>query len=68
MLLGGMGNTCRCAAHELSAAFREDEVLIAMGCPALAQELQGGIGQRQHSGLWHLPAVDVDRHPGAVDV
>jgi hypothetical protein len=59
---------CRWAAHELSAAFREDEVLIAMGCPVLAQELQGGIGQRHIAVFGTLPAVDVDRHPGAVDV
>ena len=62
------GLMCRCTAFEISAECRENEVLVAMVGPVLAQEIQGGVGQWHIAVFGTLPTVYVDHHACAVYV
>lgn len=62
------GLNCCSTSFAVSSQSREDEGFIAMGCPVLAQEIEGGIGQRDIAILGALSSVNVDHHSRAVDV
>jgi hypothetical protein len=54
-----------CAA---SAKGGEEETRVAVGYPIAAEQMEGGLGERDVAILGALPTVDMDHHPVAVDI
>jgi len=52
----------------VSAKSWEDKPRMAVGAPVLAQQMQGGVRQRDIAILSALTAVDMDHHALAVDI
>jgi hypothetical protein len=64
----GHGRLSRLCSFAISAQGREEELRMAVGEPIAAEQVEGGLGERDVAIFGALATVDMDHHAGGVDI